>query len=159
MDKNNLKTMTPKQGESMDREGFALVTTLLMVLVLSVLAVGVVWLASSEKKITFAEQNHISSLFSADAGGEAGINYVRLSPKPPRIIDWADSTVVNQGETNLHGSQNYDFKCRNLGKAMSQGWGEKYYDFTYEIDSNGSAATQGKSGVVLVVDRLYRLGY
>ena len=159
MNEKNLEIMPPEQGATTGREGFALVTTLLMVLVLSVLAVGVVWLASSEKKITFAEQNHISSLFSADAGGEAGINYVRLSSSPPRIIDWADSTVVNQGETNLHGSQNYDFQCRNTGKAMSQGWGDNYFNLTYEIDSNGSASTRGKSGVTLVVDRLYRLGY
>ncbi len=102
-----------------NREGFAMVTTLLMLLVLSVLAVGVIWMATSEKKTTFAEQNHISSVFSADAGGEAGINFVRLSPTPPRIISFADSTVRYQGETALHGSQNYDFTCSYSGRRSS----------------------------------------
>ena len=151
--------MPNPQGPQVDREGFAMVTTLLMVLVLSVLAVGVVWMASSEKKTTFAEQNHISSLFSADAGGEAGINFVRLSSTPPRIISFADSTVRNQGETTLHDSQNYDFNCAYSGKTRRMGWGVNYLNYNYRIDSNGAAATTGKSGVELVVNRLYREGY
>ena len=50
------------------REGFALVSALLIVLLLSVLAVGVAWLASSEKKTSFAESVHLRSVLSADAG-------------------------------------------------------------------------------------------
>ena len=59
-----------------DRDGFALVTTLLILLVLSVIAVGAAWLASSEKRASFAESVHLSAVYSADAGGEAGINFL-----------------------------------------------------------------------------------
>jgi len=104
MKKENPECICPQNEPIVGREGFAMVTTLLMVLVLSVLAVGVVWMASSEKKISFAEQSHISSLFSADAGSEAGINFVRLSPSPPRIISYSDSSVHYQSETELHGN-------------------------------------------------------
>ncbi len=159
MRKENLEKQHPVPNQGVDREGFALVTTLLMVLVLSVLAVGVVWMATSEKKISFAEQNHISSLFSADAGSEAGINFVRLSPTPPRVISYADSTVYYQGDTNLQGAQNYDYKCVFIGKARRLGWGVDFKNYNYRIDSNGAAATQGKTTVELVVNRLYREGY
>ena len=53
-----------------DREGFALVTALLVVLVLSILAVGVAWLASTEKKTSWAQGVHVEAIFTADAGGE-----------------------------------------------------------------------------------------
>ena len=159
MKKENMDAMHCNPNPAVDREGFALVTTLLMVLVLSVLAVGVVWMATSEKKISFAEQNHISSLFSSDAGSEAGINFVRLSPTPPRIISYADSTVHCQGDTNLQGAQNYDYKCVYVGKARRLGWGVDFKNYNYRIDSNGAAATQGNTTVELVVNRLYREGY
>lgn len=145
--------------EGLNREGFALVTTLLMVLVLAVLAVGVVWMASSEKKISFAEQVHISSQFSADAGGEAGINFVRLSETPPRIIDFNTRTVRNQGETDIAGSQTYDYDAMYLQKSPRPGWGVDYLNYNYQIDSTGQAAVNGRSDVQLVVSRLYREGY
>lgn len=150
----------PSQPDSpANREGFALVTTLLMVLVLAILAVGVVWMASSEKKTAFAEQVHISSQFSADAGGEAGINFVRLSPTPPRILNFADKTVRSQGETAIVGSQAYGFECQYLKKTPRPGWAVNYLNYNYNIDSTGSASTTGQSGVQLVVNRLYREGY
>ena len=142
-----------------NREGFALVTTLLMVLVLAVLAVGIVWMASGEKKTSFAEQVHISSQFSADAGGEAGINFVRLSESPPIIIDFAERTVRSQGSTGTVGSQAYDYECQYLAKSPRPGWGVNYLNYNYLIDSNGTASTNGQSGVQLVVNRLYREGY
>lgn len=142
-----------------DRQGFALVTTLLLVLVLSVLAVGIVWMASSEKKTSFAEQVHTSSQFSADAGGESGINFVRLSETPPRIINFADRTVRSQGTTAIAGSQTYDYDCQYLNKSPRPGWGVRYLNYNYGIDSTGKASTHGESGVQLVVNRLYREGY
>ncbi len=153
------QTPITESGAPVNREGFALVTTLLMVLVLAVLAVGIVWMATSEKKTTFAEQMHISSVFSADAGGEAGINFVRLSPTPPRIIAFVDSTVRSQGDTEIVGSQSYGFDCKFVRKTPRPGWGVNYLNYNYRIDSTGRAASQGQSGVQLVVNRLYREGY
>ncbi|PID79148.1 hypothetical protein CSB20_11510 [bacterium DOLZORAL124_64_63] len=147
------------RATELNREGFALVTTLLVVLVLSVMAVGLVWMASSDKKVSFAEQVHVASQFSADAGGEAGINYVRLADAPPRIIDFASRTIHNQGETNVHGSQKYDYDAFYLKKTPRPGWGVDYLDYNYRIESTGSASTKGRSNVQLVVSRLYREGY
>lgn len=145
--------------ETTNREGFALVTTLLMVLVLGVLAMGVVMMATSEKKISFAEHVHVTSQFSADAGGEAGINFVRLSDKPPRIIDFANRTVRHQGQTNIAGRQNYDYDAQYLQKSPRPGWDTDYVNYNYQINSTGKAAVNGRSNVRLVVSRLYREGY
>lgn len=137
--------------EIMNRDGFAMVTTLLLVLVLSVMAVGVVWIATAEKKTVFAESVHVRSVFSADAGSEAAINYIRLSDTPPSDV------VV--GETEISGSQTYDFSTQNTGMSPRPGWEAGYVDYDYSIMSHGTASTQGESGVQVAVSRLFKLGY
>lgn len=144
---------------TVDREGFALVTTLLMVLVLGVIAVGVVWMANSEKKTSFAEQVHVTSLFSADAGGEAGINFVRIADAPPQIVDFGTMTVGSTGETGISGSQTYEYDCRYIQKRPKPGWGVDYLDYDYRINSHGEASQDGQSNVGVVVSRLFKEGY
>jgi hypothetical protein len=153
----NLKTTTMER--TVNREGFAMVTTLLVVLILSVLAVGVAWIASSEKKTTFAEGVHVRSVFAADAGGEAAINFIRMSDVPPEIVDFATNTVRDQGTTNLVGSETFDYNTRFLQKRPKPGWGMEYLDYDYRIASHGTAARLGQSGVELVISRLYKEGY
>lgn len=142
-----------------NREGFAMVTTLLIVLVLGVLAVGVVWIAGSEKKTSFAEGVHIASVFAADAGGESGINFIRVSESPPTIIDFGTMRVRSQGETALVGTQAYSYDATYLRKRPKPGWGLEYLDYDYRIGSMGTAGRTGQTGVDLVVSRLFKQGY
>ena len=142
-----------------NREGFAMVTTLLVVLILSVLAVGVAWIAGSEKKTTFAESVHVRSVYSADAGGEAAINFLRLSELPPVVQDFGSRIVRDQGNTVLEGSQSYGYRAFFLSKRPKPGWGMDYLDYDYRIASRGTASRLGDSGVELVVSRLYKEGY
>ena len=142
-----------------NREGFALVTTVLVVLVLSVLAVGVAWIASSEKKTAFNEQVHISSLFAADAGGEAAINFIRTSDTPPRITDFADNTVGDIAAVDLQGSQTYDYDAHYVRKRLKPGWGMDYLDYDYRLAAQGTASREGEAGIELVVSRLFKEGY
>jgi hypothetical protein len=154
--------MTKKEmqtGPAMDRQGFALVTTLLMVLVLGVIAVGAVWIATSEKKTSFSEQVHMTSVFAADAGGEAGINFVRISDSPPQIVDFGTMTVGSTGEIGLEGSQTYQYDCRYIQKRPKPGWGVDYLDYDYRVISHGEASTDGQSNVEVVVSRLFKEGY
>jgi len=149
---------TTSSARALNREGFAMVTTLLVVLILSVLAVGVAWIAGSEKKTTFAESVHVRSVYSADAGGEAAINFLRLSEAPPL---WQDATrqVRSQASTQLQGSQSYDYRAFFTGVTPKPGWGVDYLDFDYRIASHGNASRLGESGVELLVSRLFKKGY
>jgi Tfp pilus assembly protein PilX len=106
-----------------DREGFAMVTALLVVLVLSVLAVGATWLATTEKKTTVAESAHMRSIFAADAGGEAAINFVRTAEDPPTVIDWASQSVQSQDSTTLSGSVAYGYDVQFSGWRTKPGVG------------------------------------
>ena len=121
--------------------------------------VGVVWMANSEKKTSFAEQVHVTSLFSADAGGEAGINFVRIADAPPQIVDFGTMTVGSTGETGLSGSQTYEYDCRYIQKRPKPGWGVDYLDYDYRINSHGEASQDGQSNVGVVVSRLFKEGY
>jgi Tfp pilus assembly protein PilX len=141
------------------RDGFAMVTALLVVLVLSVLAVGAAWLASTEKKTTLAEATHMSSVFSADAGGEAAINFVRTSNAPPQILDFSSMAVRSQGTTAIAGTQDFSYDVNFTRKRPKPGWGVEYLDYDYAVDSQGEAGRLGRSGVSIVVSRLFREGY
>jgi Tfp pilus assembly protein PilX len=149
--------------EEVNREGFAMVTTLLVVLILSVLAVGAVWMATSEKKTTFAEGVHVASVFAADAGGESGINFIRLSDSPPAVNDFGTMVVRNQGQTALEGRQSYSYDATFINNPPrgkpKPGWGLDYLDFDYRIGSRGTAGQNGDSGVDVVLSRMYRTGY
>lgn len=153
------QTAMNNNAQPINREGFAMVTTLLVVLILSVLAVGIAWIASSEKKTSFAESVHIRSVYSADAGGEAAINFIRLSETPPVVQDFGTRLVRNQGTTGLKGSQTFDYSAFFDRKRPKPGWGMDYLDYDYRINSHGSASRLGESGVELVVSRLYKEGY
>ena len=154
-----IRMETRMADEAAGREGFALVTTLLMVLVLGVIALGVVWIANTEKKTSFAEQVHVTAVYSADAGGEAGINFVRISDSPPQIQDFGTMSVESVGETGISGSQSYEFDCRFLQKRPKPGWGVDYLDYDYRIRSHGEASQSGQSDVQVVVSRLFKEGY
>ena len=142
-----------------DREGFALVTSLLIILVLSLLAVAAVILSSTEKRTSFAESVHASAVFSADAGGEAAIHFLRMSDSPPQILEFGQFTVASQNNSSLLGYQAYDVDCFYVRKRAKPGWGVNYLDYDYRVASSGRAAAQGRSDVDLVASRLFREGY
>jgi hypothetical protein len=151
--------MTSRIAPQPGREGFALVATLLIILVLTVIAVGASWLASSEGKVTTAESVHTRALFSADSGGEAAINFIRLADDPPPIIDFADLTVRTQGATAIDAGQRYQYGCRFVRKRPKAGWGTDYLDYEYAVNAAGTTGAQGNSAVQVVAARLYREGY
>jgi len=101
----------------------------------------------------------VASVFAADAGGEAGINFIRLSETAPTRLDWATGNVRNQADTNLEGLSQYSYNANFLLRQARQGWMDDYYDYDYKIGALGTASQKGVSGVDVVVRRLYREGY
>jgi Tfp pilus assembly protein PilX len=148
---------------SAGREGFATAVTLLIILVLAIIGLGAAWLATTEKKTSFAESVHLSALYSADSGGESAINYLRLVQAPP-AYSGTNRTVRALNQTVLEGSQSYDFTCNlcnnNPLPAMSPavGWGSEYRYFNYRVTADGWASREGRSAVRLLASRLFRVG-
>lgn len=142
------------------REGFALVSALLIVLVLAIIGLGAGLLAKSEKRCSFAESVHARALCSADAGGECAINFLRLAEDPPLMESAETQLVSTVALTPLEGSQQYAYSCRYVGQRPKPGWGIEYLDYDYAVDASGAAAREGHSDVALVVSRLfYQEGY
>lgn len=142
-----------------DREGFALVTSLLIILVLSLIAVAAVVLSSTEKRTTFAEGVHATAIFSADAGGEAALHFLRLSDAPPRIIDSADNKVHALDDEALVGQQEFDSSTHWVRRRPKSGWSIQFVDYDFRVASSGRAAAAGRSDVDMVASRLFREGY
>ncbi len=141
------------------RGGFALASTLLIILVLAVLAVGAAWLASSERRTSQAESVHLRALFAADAGTESAINFLRLSDDPPVIFDIASGAVRTEANTTVQGTQAFDYTCSFERKRPKAGWGMEYLDYDYTVTATGAAGRAGQSGVRIVASRLFRDGY
>lgn len=142
------------------REGFALVSALLIILVLTIIGLGAALLAKNEKRCSFSECVHARALCSADAGGECAINYLRLSEDPPLMLDTATQLVNTVAPTVLEGSQQYAYTCRYVGQRPKPGWGTEYLDYDYAVDANGASSREGRSDVALVISRLfYQEGY
>ena len=142
-----------------DRDGFALVTSLLIILVLSLLGVAAVILSSTEKRTSFAESVHATAVFSADAGGEAAIHFLRMSDSPPLILEFGQFTVASETNNPLQGYQVYDFDAFYVRKRPKPGWSVNYLDYDYRVSSSGRAAAKGRSDVDLVASRLFKEGY
>lgn len=142
-----------------NRGGFALVTSLLVVLVLSLLAVAAVILSSTEKRSTLAERVHNEAIYAADAGGETAINFLRLADTPPQIVDFGENTVRMESDQHLAGSQQFDYRCNFARRRGRPGWDVAYKDYDYRVVTTGEAAAGGNSDVELVASRLFREGY
>ncbi len=147
-----------KTPPEVNRRGFALVTTLLIVLVLSILALGAAWLSTTEKTTSFAEGVHIRSILSADAGSEAGINFLRVADNPPALYS-ADGLVAQTQEITISGSQSFSFQCVFVGQSARPGWGVEFPDYDYEIRSTGHASAKGRSLVKVIASRMFHTGY
>ncbi len=139
--------------------GFALISALAFLAILAAIATVSIWVAGSEKKVTFNEQTHQSAFFAADAGGEAGINWIRTQSAPPGILG-AGNVVYNQpGYTTLDENQQYNFSMTYLRKRPRPGWSIEYKDFDYELLSNGTSVQNSWSQLELMLSRLFKEGY
>lgn len=143
------------------REGFALVTSLLIILLLSLIAVAAIIIATAEKRTSFAETTHTKAVLSADAGGESAIGFLVRRETPPRIRNFADMVVDSVDVTGLYASQNFNYLNRYVdrNRMPEGGWGVEYVAYIYHIASAGRAEASSRSGVNMLVSRIFREGY
>ncbi len=139
--------------------GSAMILTLAVVAGLALLAMIVVSIATSAKWTEFAEYTHSRAFYSADAAGEAAINWIRFQPSPPAIIDGQNHVFVAGGATVLSANHSYQYDVQFVRKRFREGWSLDYKDYEYLIDADGASAQQSEAAIEVRVTRLFKEGY
>jgi Tfp pilus assembly protein PilX len=142
-----------------NERGSALVLAIGVLVVLAALAVIIVSIAVTEKKSEFASYTHSRAFYSADAAGEAGVNWVRMQPSPPAMVNAQKDVYVSGGFTALSADHTYKYDVRFVKKHFRPGWGLEYKDYEYTIDADGASVQQSEAAIEVSALRLYKEGY
>jgi hypothetical protein len=142
-----------------NNKGIALVSAIALIGILAVIAAVSIWTAASDKKVTFNEDISKRAFYAADAGGEAGINWVRIQSAPPPIIAAGNVVHSPAGYTTLGSDQDYRFNASYIGKRPRPGWSIEYKDFDYQLGADGRSVRESEERIELLVSRLFREGY
>jgi type II secretory pathway component PulK len=142
-----------------NEDGYAMVMALSFVTALALLAAIIVGVATTEKQTTFNETTHTQAFYSADAGGEVAINWLRFQNSPPPMLDNDGHVFVPTGYTPLNTKNEFRYDVQYRGKRWRPGWSHQYKDFQYEIESDGSSSQNSEASVEVQALRLYREGY
>ncbi len=142
-----------------DNKGIAMVVMLVFITCLALLAVIIVSVSIAEKKTVQNDYTSMRSFNSADAGTEAAVNWLRLRPTPPELVDADKHVFIPQDYTELSGDHRYQFEITYDRKRIRPGWGTQYKDFEYEILGMGESSQDSESEVALHAKRLFKEGY
>ena len=151
-----------------NERGTALVAALFFITALSLTATVIVWTTSSERRSSFNEFSHVRSFYSADAGTEQAINWLRLQPSPPApVLDDGTDLYVKVDSSYTYIEQHHKFRVDVKHKLEGgqvklrhrPGWDNSWMDFEYTVDSFGSGATQSDAQIEVQAARLFRIDY
>ena len=136
-----------------------MVSAIAFIAILAVIATASIWIAGSEKKVSFSGETHQNSFYAADAGGEAGINWIRTQANPPGFIGTTKDVYNQASYTSLDNDQEYRFDMTYVRKRPRPGWSTEYKDFDYRLLSDGSSVNNNQSQLELNLSRLFKEGY
>jgi len=148
-------------------KGTALVAALFFITALSLTATVIVWVTSSERRVSHNEYSHVRSFFSSDAGSETAINWLRLLQiAPVAVADNGEQYVNKQTSyTALQSDHQYRFDVKHkLGAGGTTvvryrpGWSSDWRDIEYVIDSYGESVQQSETRIEVQAARLFQLG-
>ena len=148
----------PKQALG-SREGFGLVSTMLVLCLMAFIATAVAGLAVNERRGAFNTFVHSGAFLAADSAGEAAINWLRSRVAPAPMIDFASRRITSTGTTTLRNTQRFDYDIRFVRTRPRAGYDLSHLDFVYNVDGHGQASREGDSNVAMVVSKLNRTGY
>jgi hypothetical protein len=88
------------------------------------------------------------------------INWIRLRPIPPAIIDAEENFVSSMDDFyDMEDDHKYKFDVRFDRVRFRPGWSREYLDFDYTVDSEGSSVQQASARIEVRTSRLFRQGY
>ena len=138
--------------------GFAMVFAIGALLVLAVLALAIVAIVVTEKRNESAEYAHDRAFYSADAAGEAGVNWLRSQKSPAATVDSLSNVRVAQPDT-LTKDHLYQYSVRYVTRRFRPGFSVEYKDYVYVVAASGTSAQQSQAALEVNATRLYKEGY
>jgi Tfp pilus assembly protein PilX len=139
--------------------GSALVMALGVLAVLAVLAIVILTIVTGEKRTAFTEYTSSRSFYSADAAGEAGVNWILHQYQPPPTVDSLSDVYSNNTYITIANGNSYQFNVVYVRKRFRPGWSVDYKDYEYRVEAKGTSAQQSQAAVQVGAVRLYREGY
>jgi len=152
-----------------NERGIGLVAAMMIIALLAILVGIIAGIAVNERRSSFNESLHSSSLVAADSGTEEAIAWLLLQREPPSVTDWSLRRVRSQTLADLgdHAGQRYEY---DMGVALTPGgapdWGpapgystEGFVQVSYDVISAGEAGLEGRSDVTVIVSKIFSSGY
>ena len=153
------------RSTNVNERGSAMVTTLFFLVGLAVAAAVIAMVATSHKRVAENDYTHSRSFYSADAGSESAINWLRVSDRPPTIVNAQTRKVRSMNDyTHLnvdgnHENNMYKYDATYDRVRFRPGWSKDYRDFDYTVDADGSSSLQSSSQIEVQVSRLFKVEY
>lgn len=167
-----------------NEKGFALITTLLVLSILTVIGIAAINTANFELKIAGNERVAYQRFYTADSGWKQSGPFLNTLATPPNYInvkpaevdydyEWGDYEYIvrNFGDRtdfppdkddlptdSVDGSVSsvpYWYRIQHDGDQQASGFGTEYRDFRYQVSCNAEGTTE----VNTQVRKVYKVGY
>jgi Tfp pilus assembly protein PilX len=148
-----------------NNRGTALVAALFFITALSLTATVIVWVTSSERRVSHNEYSHVRSFFSSDAGSETAIAWLRALQIPPvPTVEDGEQWVRREADYTMLQSDHeyrYDIKHKlDAGGSITlrhrPGWDNSWVDYEYVVDSFGNSVQQSQTRIEVQAARLFK---
>jgi hypothetical protein len=141
-----------------------MVTSLFFLTGLTVAAIVIAMVATSDKRVAQNDYTHTRAFYSSDAGSESAINWLRVRNTWPTPLNEQGAVVRMDDFTDLNVSGHYEkneFKYdMDFDRARFRpGWSKEYRDFDYTILSEGASAKESSAMVEVQASRLFKVVY
>jgi hypothetical protein len=139
--------------------GSTMVLALGVLAVVAVIAIVVMSIVIAEKRASSSQYANNRAFYSADAAGEAGVNWLRANGSPPALVDTSSAVRLPSGYIALGDDHLYDFGVDYVGKRFRPGYSTDCKDYIYRIEAVGKSARQSNAELEFNATRMYREGY
>ena len=143
----------------LSNDGYAMVLALVVITALALLGGIIVAVSTSEKQTAFNDYTYSRAFYSADAGGEAAVNWLRVQDSPPGLLDPAKHVYVPAGYDTLSNDHLYRHDITYIRKRLRPGWSIEYKDFEFTINSEGESVAEAEAELEVQALRLFKEGY
>jgi len=149
-----------------DERGSAMVMALVFITGLALTASVIVYIATSEKRVTFNQYSHSRSFYASDAGTETTLNWLYINSRPPRFQNEVSGLVTQDNnfiemepdhkfKVDLHARQGANGSFQSYSMGDEAGSGNDPIPIKYVILSSGASANDSETLIEVLATRKY----